>query len=189
MRCDDDAGDEWSLTFWHDVQCNYLIRKKSAIFGDKNKNTPFEYEILEFREAVPGVFVPLRSRLRGYENGKLHVEQITTLSNVRVNEPIAKDVFVLPPVPAGTVLHDKIEGTRYPIDANWKPIGPKTSSPLIPIPNLPSGLAIDYHAQTEEEPKPLTRWLLPASIVVLAMAGACWIYRRWQSQKQTTART
>jgi hypothetical protein len=187
MQCDTDTGDEWSLTFWHDVSCNYLIRKEAVIFGNKYKDLPCEYEVLEFWEAAPGVVVPLRARLRGYDHGKLQVEEMTILSNVRVNEPLAKNVFLLPPVPAGTVVHDRIEGTNYPIDANWNRIGPTTLGLFAPPPNRSASPATLSDARAEEL-KPLARWLLPAALVVLAAAGACWVYRRWQSQERQPAR-
>src|SRR5205807_7165166 len=87
-----------------------------------------EYEILEFMEAPSGTFVPVCSRLRVHDKGKLQVEEIFTLSGVHVNEDISEDAFVLPAVPAGTMLLDWIEGTNYPIDENWKRIG--TAKPL-----------------------------------------------------------
>ena len=114
----------------------------------------------------------------------MNEELLTTLSNLKVNEPIAKEVFTLPPIPAGTLLHDRIDGTRYPIDQDWKPIGKKESNPIISLPIRSDGPASDYHAQSEQEPRPWWTWLLPAAAAGLAAAGLLWLYRRRQTAKQ-----
>lgn len=176
MTVSADDGIEWAYTFWHDIERNYLIRKMTMDVG--KGDTTSEYEITEFREAVPGVFVPLRCLVRVSDQGKLRQECSTTLSNVRVNEPMAKDVFTLPAVPAGTVLHDGIDGTRYPIDENWRAIGPKAANPRVMLPTRSDGPGSEYRAQTEEEPRPLSRWLAPGSVGVLGVAAGVWVYRR-----------
>jgi hypothetical protein len=182
-----EMGGESSFTFWHDINCNCLIRKEVATFGDKD--SLYEHEILEFREAAPGVFVPLCSRFRQYDKGELRQERMTTLSNVHVNEAIARDVCVLPPVPAGTVLTDHIEGTIYPIDENWKRIGPATPLELTPVgpttssagaasPNRSPAPANEYRGQLAEEPKSDAPWVLLAAVVILAALGAYWFHDR-----------
>lgn len=187
MQIDTDAGNEWSITFWHDVKRNYLVRKEVAIFA--RGIDPYEYEILEFLEAAPGVFVPVRARLRGYEKGKLTTESVITLSEVRVNEGLPRHIFALPSIPDGTVVLDHIERTRYPVDRNWRRIGPAT--PFEPIPVRPSrpGPGGDFHAQTQEEPKSLLRWLVTVSLLLLAGAGAYRLYAHHQSRKDQASGT
>jgi hypothetical protein len=121
MTCDTLKGDEWTIDFWHDVECNYFIRREVAQFGKQNE--PVHYDILEFTEAAPGVFVPIRSRLQSFRKGELKSEEQMSLTDLQVNEEIPKDAFLLPSVPAGTILRDQIEGATYPIDENWKRIG------------------------------------------------------------------
>jgi hypothetical protein len=199
MECADD-GFDLSYTFWHDVRRNYLIRKEVATFRKGDESSHCDYEILEFRQAKPEIVVPLSRRLRAYEKGQLRQEELTTLSDVRVNEPIAEDVFTLPPVPAGTVVHDHIDWTQYPIDTNWKPVGPKRPFQMGRAGVSPAGGGSGYQdptaglptpaapAPTEREPSPGTRWLLPAMVIVLAGVGTGWAYRRWQSREQSAAR-
>src|SRR5207249_3980072 len=74
LTFDTPTSDEWSITFWHDVHCNYLIRKEVARFGRDVEAV--EYEILDFAEPAPGVFVPIRCRLRVYDKGKLRGEEM-----------------------------------------------------------------------------------------------------------------
>jgi hypothetical protein len=176
---------EWAYTFWHDIDRNYLIRK--AMLNVDHGSTISEWEIEEFQEAKPGVFVPIRCRLKVNQQGKLEQELVTTLTNVKVNEPIAKDMFILPPIPSGTELHDSIDGTRFPIDSSWKRIGRKVDNPVITIQSRSGGPAAPFSAQSETEPKSLSRWLLPASIAILVTAAGVWFYRKRQAAREATA--
>jgi hypothetical protein len=199
MKLDTDTGKEWSFTFWHDIECNYLIRKEVATFG--KEDMPTEYEVLEFLEAAAGMFVPICARLRSYDKGKLRAEEMFTLSSVHVNEDISKDMFVLPAVPAGTMVYDRIEGTRYPVDKNWerigtavpleKPVyvgqaftpadenwnGTANSSEGVPLPG--QAPATNYPVLAQEDPESIATWILPVSVAIAALAAACacWILK------------
>jgi hypothetical protein len=176
MNQDSPTGDNLSDTFWLDKDYNYLIRKWTA--ANSKRSELMESEILEFAEPVPGVFFPTRCRIRRYVGSQLKSEQLATLSDLRVNADLPKDVFALPAVPSGTIVQDHIEGKRYPIDANWRRIG--TATPLEPPIRIPDPSSGTYGAQTEREQQSVLVWMVPTSIVVLAAAGVYWFLRRRQ---------
>jgi hypothetical protein len=175
---------DFTYTFWHDIARNYLIRKMAMSYVTGKYATNTESEIHEFRELAPGVFVPVNRRLRVFEVDKLTQEIVTTLSNVKVNTIIADETLTLPFVPSGTVLHDRIDGTRYPIDANWKPIGPRVSDPIVQRVSKASEPGTEYRAQSEEEPGSRLWWLVPVSAAVLSAAVIIGFYRRRQSRRE-----
>jgi hypothetical protein len=81
-------------------------------------------------------------------------------------------------VPAGTILDDRIEETEYPIDENWKRIGPATSSVEKAFPDRSLDPANEYRGQIGEEPKTDATWVLLAAAVILAAMGAYWFHDR-----------
>jgi hypothetical protein len=169
------------LTQWHDVDRNYLIWKKSLTY--KGSSDRFDSEILEFAEPAPGIFVPLKCRRQGSNGSGQTSLEIVTLSNVQVNKPIPKSIFQLSRIPAGTILNDRIQGTRYPIDENWQPIGPGSPLLMTPVPAQSEGPEGDYRSQSSSESVPLSRWVMSASLLVLVAACAGLLYRQYRSQK------
>lgn len=188
MTCETPQDSEWTNEFWLDIECNYLVRKRIATFSKGSE--PVVYEVTDFKEVSPGVFVPIRSRIRGHKGGKLtgevESEETTTLSNVHVNEEIPKSVFTLPAVPPGTKCKDLIDGTEYVIDGNWTRSG--VAIPFAPVtlpPTSSAQPAIEYQAQSESESGSWTRWVLPGSLFVLLSAAGLWWYRRTAAARDT----
>jgi hypothetical protein len=182
MTFENAAGSKQDITLWHDVGYNYLARKMIVKFRSTGGRAFVEN--VEFLEAAPGVFLPTKCQRQVFRSdGKQVNGDLTTLSDVRVNQPISQEVFRLPAIPAGTVCKDWVQGTKYPVDGSWRPIGP--SEPLLryaaPTQGDDGG---EYRSQSTEEPKPLSRWIIPASLVVLTAAGVLWLYRRWRSAKR-----
>jgi hypothetical protein len=176
------TGNEYKVILWHDVARNYLVWKKMML----EKSTPIlEAEVLEFREPLPGIFVPVKCRQQSFRDGEQDTFAITTLSEVQINKPIPGSVFQLPPIPSGTVLRDEIQRTSYPIDENWRPIGPATplSQPML-LPDDSGKLESRYHSQSTTEPISLGRWLLSGSLVVLIAACVCLVYRHFRSRSR-----
>lgn len=181
MTFENAAGSKHDIMLWHDVGYNYLVRKMTVKF--QSTGAYGSTEIVEFLEAAPGVFLPMKCQRLGFRSdGKQFNGDLTTLSDVRVNQPISQDVFQLPAFPAGTVCQDSVQGTKYPVDGSWRPIGP--SEPLVKYSAPPKADDDgEYRSQSTEEPKPFSRWIIPASSAVLAAAGALWLYRRWRSAR------
>lgn len=171
-------GLEENVTRWHDVDRNHLAWKETVT--DKGSPDLFESEILEFSEPLPGVFIPMKCRRQVTREGeRVHFEEVT-LSEVQVNKPIPNSVFELPAIPSGTILNDKIKRTRYPIDANWRPIGPASPHPQLVMPAPSDGPASDYHSQSTTEPVPFSRGLTSVSLAILVAACTFLLYRRYR---------
>src|SRR3974377_2266623 len=95
-----------------------------------------------------------------------------------MNEAIKPDVLRLR-FPAGIMMHDGIRNENYRVDTSGK-----QSSKAIPagrgFPTPPLG--DQEHTvsigETKEEPKSVTRWILPISFGLLLMTGILALYRR-----------
>lgn len=181
------TGMEYHVTLWHDVDRNYLVWKET-VTNNKYSNRS-ENEILEFVEPVPGVFIPTKCRGQWFGvDGELDSREEMNLSDVEVNKPIPASVLQLPAIPSGTMLDDRIRGVRYPVNENWQPIGPERPIPGLAVVSTSDQASLDYHSQSASEAKPLTRLLVPVSLVILVIASICLIYRHYRSQAGYGAR-
>ncbi len=118
-------------TFEFDPSANFLVRKLAQSSPARAGSILTESEVLEFAEAVPGVFVPTKARERSTFNGSATLpfgvtspDTLVTLSNVEVNAPVAPEELALSPILAGTVVHDSTARADVRVDAEWTPIGP-----------------------------------------------------------------
>lgn len=163
---------------WFDPQANYLACK---LVGTSTRQSPKlskssrEAEILRFKEAAPGIYFPEHVQARYSRDGREFTE-VVKFSDIRINQPLPADSFQPPPVPAGAMVFDEIQGKAYKADARGNPVGP--SAPLATFPPLPPGTV--QPTETAEEPKSMARWILPGSLAVLAMAGGLWFFRKWR---------
>ncbi len=154
---------------WHDVGQGYLIRKMVKLWDTTNGGRS-EWEVTRFDTFAEGIPFPVEGRFRAYLGDKLTEERRTKLDRVVVNKPLASGVLDLPRVPSGTLLHDFLDGTRYPINANWEATGPKESNPVVRQVTSSSGSSDYYPTQSTEEPKSWTPWLIGLSILLFVAA-------------------
>lgn len=176
------SGNEQNATLWLDVDRNYLVWKKTLT--SKGSSDPFESEILEFSEPLPGVFVPIKCRRQSFRGGERNSLEIITLSDVQVNKPIPKSVFQLPAIPLGTILDDRIQRTSYPIDERWRPIGPAKSFVQQAVAGDSESKDSGYHSQSTSEPMPFSRWLILASLFALVIPCTCLLYRQYRLHRR-----
>lgn len=174
------SGTKIHSTLWHDPSYNYFVTKKVVDVGSEHRN---EVEIAKFVEFAPGIFFPTEAHYRTFRKGKLTGGRLSTLSEVRVNQPIPDSQFLLPAIPRGTVLHDRIKGTAYPVDESWRPIGPEKAERTTTVIPSRAERGAEYRSQSSEEPTSLIRWLIPASLAILALAGSYGLYRRYSAQR------
>lgn len=164
---------ELHFVIWHDVARNYLVRKIETTFSQSSDQ--LEAENVEFDEPSPGIFIPVRCVRKATTNGRTS-ESVTTLSDVKVNEPIAPSVFQLPAISSGTMLDDHVSGTIYPVDGQWRKIGPE--KPLVTVKlALPTDEEPTYYSPSSREPRSPWWWVILASLALLAVGGVLW-YRR-----------
>jgi hypothetical protein len=185
MSYDLPNGGESRVTIWHDVGRSYLVWKGTSTSSDESLRN--EVEIVEFLESAPGVVFPVKRVVRSFRGSDLIGESTTTLSDVRINEPIPKDVFRLPTVPAGTILQDYVEGKQYPIDEDWRPAGPAKPLTRMVVANPSDKDDAGYTSPSTEEPASWTRWLLPGSLAILGLAGGFSLYRRYRARASVPA--
>jgi hypothetical protein len=167
---------EFGYVLWHDVGRNYLVRKLAFTYLDPSSR--FEAENVEFAEPEPGVFVPTRCVRRTWA-GSNYSEQVTTLTDLVVNQPIPDAVFRLPPVAPGTTVSDLVRRTTYPINGQWERTGP--AKPLVNLKVVQSSDESDgSQSQSESETWRAGWWVLPTAIAVLIAAGGTYFYRRYR---------
>lgn len=167
-----------NLQVWFDPTVNYLVRKRimrSVPQTSRQGKGRVEAEVLEFKEAAPATWFPVKVEMRHYLNDRLVLTRRAAFSKVRVNRPLPAEQFHLP-FPHAVTVSDQIEGKEYRADANGKPIGP--SRPLAKVPPLPAG--VTKRSETVDEPTRLVEWILPVSIGVIVLGGCLWLLRKWR---------
>ncbi len=173
---------KWDVEIHFDPQVNYLVSKIIGVATDSNGRYRREDEVLQFKECAPGLYFPERLAGRSGRDGNFDFNHTTTISEIRVNQPLPDGVFRFR-YPHGIYLTDSIRGTSYRVDPDGNRIGPET--PLGTVPPLAAGEELERGSESVEEPKTITRWILPVSIGVLALAGVAAVVRRWR--RATTA--
>jgi hypothetical protein len=171
----------WEVEIQFDPAVNYLVRRVTYTTSGEKGRICRENEIAEFKECTPGVYFPERARGRTVtEGGKPFFTYSVVLSDIQVNEPLPDDVFRFR-YPEGVILTDSIRGTSYRVDANGNRISPETLMGNVPPP--PEGEPALAHPgrETQEEPRPATRWIMPVSLGMLALGGILFVVRRWRT--------
>ena len=120
-----------------------------------------------------------------YRDGKVVLHDVVTFSEIRVNEPLPPNIFDLPIPPNATVV-DHIQDRHYKVDANGKAVGEERPvDKFMPLPAgsgqrpvSPQGSPVVALFATTTEPQPVTRWIVYGFLVLLAVAGSFWYFRR-----------
>lgn len=161
--------------FWFEAQRNYLASKRTRRHGEQRGET----KVLSFREVAPTIFFPEKVETTSHNKNKLVHHQIVEFSNIRVNETLPERIFELT-IPPGAFVRDEILDKEYSVDAGGKETGQaKALAKVMPLP-----IGSSHPQATTEEPKPLSRWILPGSLGMLGVAVAFWLFRRWRTAKE-----
>lgn len=163
------------LEIWFDPKVNYLVRKLVISFDDPQpKSGRRESRVVRFKEAAPAVYFPEEVESVVTSNGvRSDRIQRVTFSHILVNRPLPADAFDWF-FPDGVTLNDLIEGKQFKADRAGNPIGASKTIPQITAVPVSSKQV----TETREEPKPITRWLVPASAGILVLAGTLWLFRK-----------
>lgn len=166
----------WDVEIHFDPSVNFLVRKKVYRMRGAGGYSR-EEEIIQFKEWAPGLFFPERIEGRSQANGIQDTESLSQLSDIKVNDPLPDDIFRFR-YPNGVFVADGIRGTEYRADAEGNRLSAETplgrGQPPPQTESDPSAL----RTETLEGPRSLTRWILPASVALLLLAGIAAIVRR-----------
>lgn len=170
------------LEIWLDPQVNYLARYVKM----SSQSHESEFSVLSFQECSPGIFFPSKVKCTTATNTGWEA----TFSEIEINKPLPRDVLTVR-LPAGILVSDDVRSGMFRTDASGKPTLPATNkegtrltlSSAPPIQKSPDDKERPTTI-TEEEAKPMTRWLLPASIAFFAVASVIWIVRSIRRRRQ-----
>jgi outer membrane lipoprotein-sorting protein len=167
---------DWTIEVHLDPATNLLIRKVIYTASTKSGRFTRQEEVGQFKECAPGIYFPERVAGKSESGGKVTTTSETVFEDISINRPLPADTFVFR-YPNGIHVTDSISNTSYRVDAAGNPTSKGVS--LGTVPPVPSGLQESARgAETKEEPKPLTRWILPASGILVALGLALLVYRR-----------
>lgn len=176
-RSESKAGSvPWNVEIHFDPAANYLVRK--TIY-QSTSGYRREEEVASFKECSPGVFFPERVTGRSGSGNNMATSLVSIFSDIHVNQPLPPGIFHFR-YPNGILLTDSIKGTSYRVDPEGNPLSSGQPMARVGPPPLAEGVAPGTGKETEEEPKPLSRWILPCSLLALALGGGGALARRWR---------
>ena len=153
-----------------------VLRSRRADEPNSNPRLS-QQKVVRFKEVVPSIFFPEQVEFRNSGGDGPDSTIVVSFSNIRINQPLPPDVFDFPTIPAGARVVDDIKAESYIADAHGNPKS-GTVETLVRLPPIPAGSA--QPTESVDEPKSLTRWILPGSLAVLALAGGLWLFRKWR---------
>jgi hypothetical protein len=103
--------DSGKYEIWLDPAVNYLVRKVIWHMSGPG-GQQFDREVLQFKEAVPGLFVPVEMVHTMHSRGAIEQETKFVVQDWKVNQDIPESVFRLT-IPPGASVLDNIRGQRY----------------------------------------------------------------------------
>ena len=108
-------------------------------------------------------------------------EQSITLTNLKLNQSVPEREFELPIFPDGTECIDLTNKTVYPINGQWKPIGPSHPHEVYrQTTEAPPGGQVGVPGKTSETEAPDYSgwWLVGLAASLLLAAAGMVAYRR-----------
>jgi hypothetical protein len=168
------GGTDAHMQLLFDPRVNYLVKRE--VLGPRSR-TRAVFEVQDFSEPFPGVFMPVAASARTITDGREDSRLEIKLSNIRINQPVPPERFDLK-MPAGTLVLDRIRHKQYKVGADGSQSGPEQD--LVQPVALPVA-KVDEHSearsQTGGESGSLSgRLLLPLSLILL-IGGSIWLIR------------
>jgi hypothetical protein len=169
---------KYAVEIHFDPALNYLVRKRKYTRTTSIAVHFMEDEALEFRELSPGLFFPERTAGRSGRVADPDFDYAATISEMKLNQPLPPEVLKFR-FPNGMYISDTVRGEFYHVDAEGNKVS--KSSPIdraAPPPRANEVIRPLFGTETEEEPKSWTRFLIPVSLAVLALAAVVALLRR-----------
>lgn len=175
----DARSSSWTLEIHFDPNVNYLVRRVIHETKVSKSRIRREAEVLQFKEATPSVFFPEKYEGWYDVDGKRGGVYNATFSEIHINKPLPADAFRFT-FPEGVEIADLIRKVSYKVDAQGRAISKEKAMASVPPPSAAKGRAdeSEFHTETKEMPSSLTRWILPASTFLLALAIVGGLVRR-----------
>ena len=170
------------VEIWFSEPHNYLINK---IVGKPTAANRTETEVVKFTELAPGIFFPELTEVRRFTTTGSALEQTASFSEIRLDRDHRQGVFDFK-FPKRAKLVNVTMNQVYETDELGNPLGNVTRAA-----DVPSGRPAPTQAlspppssltETKEEPKTVTRYILPSSVGLLTAAAGWWYIRRARRQ-------
>jgi outer membrane lipoprotein-sorting protein len=170
---------------WLAPDKNWLVAKCGS-FGETETQKYYGVyyrEVLEWAEPRKGIFFPQKVVFRA--NAPIFdvndpspprdvylIDFTTTISQIRINPPI-QDSFFSPLLAVNTFVFDEIEQCHYTVGPNGQKLNYESQISKTPLSGTEPKATptVVSRPPTVDEPTPWSRWLLPASIVLLIGAA------------------
>lgn len=159
-----------------DGKANYLVRKHILWLQGRSGTKRLEDEILSFKEIKASIYFPEKVVQRYFYNNNLAIQSFQTFSDIRVNEPIPSSRLRLD-FPPDMLVTDGINDKVYKVSRDGQSFEP-SGRVLVKNPPFTQAQAREQAGPSQEESKGLTRWLLPAAVPVLLVAGVLWLRKK-----------
>jgi len=187
VRLNFDSSDlrpaSWEVEIYFDPAVNYLVKRAVYIASTDAGKYRRQTDVAQFKECTPGVFFP--ERLFGEDGpvSKPNFKHTTIISDIHVNEKLPQEIFHFR-FPDGIQIHDKVRGALYRIDSQGKAISKETPMEVF-SPPPPAVDSVIYQTETQEEPPNPRRWIVPLSLLALALGGGGVLVRRMRRAAPT----
>ncbi len=175
------------IEVWLSKQHNYLITRL-IIWASEDAKYPIGDDVVDaFVEVSPGVYFPSKVTGTGYSpaDGKVAVVRTVAIQEVQINKPFpqVQREFQFPP---NVVVMDSIQNKVWRTGVNGE-IGTAAKGsggqPMTMAEGGPSPVGETVAAVTLEEPKSVTRWVLPVSIGLIAVGLALYATHRFRARR------
>ena len=111
------------VEFFLDPRTNHLVRKTATVAWS-DPTVRREWEVVEWAEPAPGVFIPVVVEGRHHKHGRPDGSARVLLSDLRVNQPVSAADLRMPGV-AGQECRDSDRKVVWTVDADLERVGPE----------------------------------------------------------------
>jgi hypothetical protein len=163
-----------------DPGANYLASKLvgSRAGSVDGEGIARESQVLSFTEPVIGVFFPEVVETKYYSEGKVSETIRATFSEIRINERLPANTFELA-IPRGAQVIDSIRDKVYIAGSDGEPVAGTQQLAKYP----PLAATGEIQAETAIEPRSLTQWILPISVVLAVGTGIFWCVQQFRRSR------
>jgi len=168
-----------------DPSRNYHVKRFTQEWGESFESK-HDFEVKEYMEFSPGRFIPVHTKTTGFHRDQIYTTSSTRLHNVRINEPVARELFVPASPPSGTECLDRIRNVRYSVNEKWEQIGPETPHTVYVVPSATGSDGRVYYSQTMQPPR-RNHWILWGSVAIVLVGSVLGVIRWFRRRRAVNA--